>query len=589
MRRALHIWLIYFACLGLAAGAVAWLSVRAIDSERAEATARRQAMLEENTRLALWRIDSALVSFLAQENARPFEAYRYYLPAMESHGLTQPSPRVKLYFRVDPNGAIKSPQRDAEDIAARLAELRLLTNREELLTALRHLPDSPEKSPELVDNSADAGRNSPADAAQQTQQERASAEFVRRSQLIQQNASSNAAGGFAVDIELAKNPARVLNPPPVVGSLEPIVRNGELLLARKTELLGRTFIQGAWLDWPLIRNELQAEVGDLLPAARLEFLKPGSMNADRSRLLASLPVRLDPGPLPADPVATISPVRWSLIVAWGGLLVAAAAVAILLRGVVALSERRADFVSAVTHELRTPLTTFRMYAGMLSEGMVTDEAKRRNYLQTLRSEAERLNHLVQNVLAYARLERGGLGNRIQEISVDALLSAATERLSERASQVGLDFSVDANEAIRRRLVRADPSAVEQVLFNLVDNACKYAAAMPGARPHDASTDVRDSANAVVQLRATIDKAHLRLCLRDHGPGISAEQRRKLFQPFRKSADEAARSAPGVGLGLALSRRLARELGGELWLDESYRDGAAFVLELRLGAPESEIR
>ena len=78
----------------------------------------------------------------------------------------------------------------------------------------------------------------------------------------------------------------------------------------------------------------------------------------------------------------------------------------LLAGVVALSERRAAFVSSVTHELRTPLTTFRMYADMLARGMVPDAERRQQYLETLRTEAERLTHLVENVLSYARLERG---------------------------------------------------------------------------------------------------------------------------------------------------------------------------------------
>ena len=76
-----------------------------------------------------------------------------------------------------------------------------------------------------------------------------------------------------------------------------------------------------------------------------------------------------------------------------------------------LSERRGAFVSAVTHELRTPLTTLRMYTEMLADGMVPDEPRRRSYLQTLRAEADRLGHLVENVLAYSRLERNRRGLR----------------------------------------------------------------------------------------------------------------------------------------------------------------------------------
>jgi signal transduction histidine kinase len=283
-------------------------------------------------------------------------------------------------------------------------------------------------------------------------------------------------------------------------------------------------------------------------------------------MLAALPVRLDPGTISASATVGLSPVGLALVFAWGAMLVAAVAVAVLLRGVVTLSERRADFVSAVTHELRTPLTTFRMYAEMLAEGMVPDEAARRKYLDTLRIEADRLTHLVENVLAYARLERGGLGNRIQPVRGDELLTVATSRLSERAREAGLALSVSADESTPQATVLCDASAVEQILFNLVDNACKYA--------------VR-SENKALELEARTSGGRVHLVVRDHGPGISAEQKRRLFQPFRKSADEAARSAPGVGLGLALSRRLARDMGGELRFADGTADGAAFLLSLPL--------
>ena len=91
---------------------------------------------------------------------------------------------------------------------------------------------------------------------------------------------------------------------------------------------------------------------------------------------------------------------------WGAVLFAVLAAAVLLHGVMTLSERRAAFVSSVTHELRTPLTTFRMYAEMLARGMVPDAERRQEYYETLQSESERLTLLVENVLAYARLERG---------------------------------------------------------------------------------------------------------------------------------------------------------------------------------------
>jgi signal transduction histidine kinase len=259
-----------------------------------------------------------------------------------------------------------------------------------------------------------------------------------------------------------------------------------------------------------------------------------------------------------------SPIRISLAIAWVFLSLAAVAVALLLKGVVTLSERRAAFVSAVTHELRTPLTTFRLYAEMLAENMVPDPAQRQHYLKTLQVEADRLSHLLENVLQYARLERGAGAKRRAEISVDALLGRVRPRLADRVQQAAMHLEIDADASTRAVQLSTDPAAVEQILMNLVDNACKYAAG---------------AANPVIHLQARVAGQKLALQVQDHGPGISPRAARRLFRPFSKSAEQAANSAPGVGLGLALCRRLAGDLGGRLELERPGNRGACFVLTL----------
>jgi signal transduction histidine kinase len=175
-----------------------------------------------------------------------------------------------------------------------------------------------------------------------------------------------------------------------------------------------------------------------------------------------------------------------------------------------------------------------------------------------------LHHLIENVLHYARLERNGSQARIEPVLVAELLDRVVERLQGRCQQAGMELCVNVPENVGQVTALADVSAVEQVLFNLVDNACKYAAT---------------SADRCIVLEASTGQRAVSIHVRDSGPGLDARVRRRLFRPFSKSAHEAANSAPGVGLGLALSRRLARGMGGDLRYDANQRVGASFALEL----------
>jgi signal transduction histidine kinase len=170
---------------------------------------------------------------------------------------------------------------------------------------------------------------------------------------------------------------------------------------------------------------------------------------------------------------------------------------------------------------------------------------------------------VENVLAYSRIERGRADGRIQTIPLPELIDCVKERLAERAKQAGMELAIETPVDAAAISVKADASAVEQILFNLVDNAGKYASSASDKRIH-------------LSAQANGSAAIIRLA--DHGPGFSRAESKKLFRPFSKSAREAANSAPGVGLGLALSRRLARQMKGDLKLEES-NGGASFLLTL----------
>lgn len=321
--------------------------------------------------------------------------------------------------------------------------------------------------------------------------------------------------------------------------------------------------QGVWLDAAVLSTNLLREVADLLPQARLVPALDERAATDPLSLV-SFPFKLERGETPlATAISTTPAIGAPLWVAWGGVLLAVLTSALLVRGVLRLSERRASFVSAVTHELRTPLTTFRLYADMLEQNAVKPE-KRPGYLRVLSREADRLSHLVENVLAFSRIERGNARSNLRETAVAEMLESFHERFEARLATAGLTLTLETTPGLR---LRADLAAVEHILFNLIDNAAKYAAA---------------STPPVVAITAAAVGSAVTVAVTDHGPGIAVGERRRIFQPFHKSAREAAESKPGVGLGLALSRRLARAQGGDLVLDQTAAD-TRFVLRLPAAA------
>ncbi len=191
----------------------------------------------------------------------------------------------------------------------------------------------------------------------------------------------------------------------------------QLVFARDVVVGDRRVTQGFWVDWAALSALMLSGVRDLLPAASLQPSTAGDDGgAPGAGLLATLPVRLDPGPEPTVGSLGLTPTRATLVFSWLALVAAAVAIGLVLRAAIGLSERRGRFVSAVTHELRTPLTTFRLYAQMLADGMVSDEDARREYLLTLKQESGRLSGIVENVLEYARLSRRRGGpEQVQEL------------------------------------------------------------------------------------------------------------------------------------------------------------------------------
>jgi signal transduction histidine kinase len=610
MRRPLHAWLLYALCVLVVLATLGGLTLTALHLDEVGRRAEMEAETEGRIRLALWRADSALALLVAQENSRPWTDFAAFHPpetlvrldgsVVQDTTIRIPSPillapvtNLLLHFRLDPDGTLTSPAvpRGSERaLAAALgldAQTTVRASRElarlDLLlrdlnpadgnssarisryglsrsaTGVRGWMRLAEAAPESSNAPTFTEPAPPSSAAELSQ-----SALNRGEQRARAYRFNNTVADYGQQAQQAPKPGPVAAAEvPTVGRFAGVRLGGELFLVRRIRFRAGWWIDGVWLDWPGLRGSLRSELRDLLPEADLTLASDSGTDTDERRLVA-LPVRLEPGTVPLAPPHRWTPLRLTLALAWAGAGMAALAIGLLLAGTLALSERRAAFVSAVTHELRTPLTTFQMYSEMLAGDMVPDPVSRRSYLETLRSEAVRLGHLVENVLAYARLERGSARGRVETLTVRELLARTRERLDTRAAAAGLELRLD--EVLLDSRITTDVSVTEQILFNLVDNAAKYAGPAASEPRIDLSV-----------FREGTRWTCLRVC--DHGPGIPEREARKLFRPFSRSSEEAAGGVPGVGLGLALSRRLARDLGGDLLLVPSREPGATFVLKV----------
>jgi signal transduction histidine kinase len=587
---------VYGVCAAVVLAALGWITVTVLGLERAEIRARTDAGHQESLRLALWRMDSWLASLLAREAARPYFDYEAFYPQQRAYSTLlypiepgeqlAPSPLLSyepdvlsLHFQVGPDGRLTSPQvpdgrfrRIAErdylspeqfaSNAAALDDNRSVLNRQDLsecVAAVESQQGAPPPVPVVVAQAEEG----------QVQQWRNKQELDRRKGTYQKTVEqAGQASSRAVPARQRAGADQTIEDlSVVVGSLVPFWSGGDesrLVFTRQVRVGDESYYQGFLCDWTKLRAALLEQINDLFADARLmPVVDVPTVALESGTMLATIPVSLEvPAPLVAS-TGILSPARLTLTLTWLAVLATLVAVAVTLRASVAFGERRSRFASAVTHELRTPLTTFRMYSEMLAEGMVDDADKRQIYLETLRDESGRLSALVENVLAYARLEEGRAPPRPVPTTAGDLVNQVVGHLRQRAEAAGMSLSVE-NEVPRETPLAVDMEVVGQILANLVDNACKYAA----------GADDR-----TIHLVGRVEDGALALGVRDHGPGVGRGHAKAIFSPFDRGARGGGDATPGVGLGLALARGQARDLGGDLVLESCGPDGACFKLTL----------
>lgn len=223
--------------------------------------------------------------------------------------------------------------------------------------------------------------------------------------------------------------------------------------------------------------------------------------------------------------------------------------------------QKTTFVANVSHEFKTPLTTIRLYAELLEQGRVRNPEQGGEYLRTIGRETQRLARLVNNALDFSRLEQGRKTFRCEEVDLKTELTRVLDTQTPRLEEAGIRLVRELPDGAVP--VKTDRDAVEQIVLNLIENACKYAG---------------ESGEVTVRLKAR-EEGGAAVTAADRGPGVPAAHREKIFEKFHRVDDSLTAEKAGAGLGLSIARQLARGLGGELRYADRAGGGAEFILEL----------
>ena len=226
---------------------------------------------------------------------------------------------------------------------------------------------------------------------------------------------------------------------------------------------------------------------------------------------------------------------------------------------------KSDFLATVSHELRTPLNAIAGYTELLEMGLrgpLTD-AQRRD-LARIRTSGQHLLGLISGVLDLNRIERGQVSYALVAIPIEPFLAELDALISPQAAAKSL--TLDYVPATDSPTVIADREKLRQIMLNLLSNAIRYTP--PGGE--------------ITLMARTDDRNRVEIRVEDTGPGIPESRREEVFEPFVQLDRSLAQPQEGLGLGLAISRDLARGMRGDLTVSSNARGGASFVLVLPRG-------
>lgn len=225
-----------------------------------------------------------------------------------------------------------------------------------------------------------------------------------------------------------------------------------------------------------------------------------------------------------------------------------------------LEHTRQEFVANVSHELRTPLSLIKGFVETLLEGAKDDPALTTRFLQKIEKHADRLTYLIEDLLTISRLESGQIVMSRQPVGLRELAQRVIDDLQSPAT----DRAIRVENLLPPELAaQGDAERLQQVLFNLIENALKYG---------------RSEGQISIGAKALPDRK-IQVWVSDDGTGIPPEAQERVFERFYRVDRARSRETGGTGLGLAIVKHIVQAHGGKVWVESELEKGSTFFLEL----------
>lgn len=225
-----------------------------------------------------------------------------------------------------------------------------------------------------------------------------------------------------------------------------------------------------------------------------------------------------------------------------------------------------EFLANMSHEIRTPLGAVMGFSDLICQARLTHE-EREEYALTIKRNGQQLTNLIEDILDIVKVESGKLTIEEREFNLDDLLLEVVNSLHFRSLLKNIPISIKKDESVPE-IIKTDPTRLKQVLCNLLQNAIKF------------------TVEGQIIIKVSVAEQNLIFEVIDTGIGIASENHEKLFQAFFQADGSVTRKFGGTGLGLALSKKLAKALGGDLHLKSSYLgQGSVFQFSIKCVQPQ----